>query len=373
MGIVAEYNPFHQGHRFLIEESRRTLGVDICVSVMSGPFSQRGYPCLYDKWTRAEAAVRGGVDLVVELPVIFATGNAEVFARGAVAVLEGFGGIDYLVFGSECGDIDRLRRTKQFLSDHDDEINQMAATLQRKGESFPKAREHACTLIDPAFDSSLLREPNNILALSYMKWIDKMEPFTIKRAGEGYHETGSALREQVFQREPNRLRRMETAYFDLIRLCLLRMSEEELSRIAGAEGGLGNKLRKELIHAADLEDLIERTKSKVYTRTRVTRLLNHVLLGITEELTQTAVPYIRILGFNRRGASFLKSCIQREQVSLPVLTNPKKAKEKDPTLLPWIEKDILATQLYALLTEQDLYRNHDFVHSPIIVEEEPTK
>lgn len=373
MGIVAEYNPFHQGHRFLIEESRRALGVDICVSVMSGPFSQRGYPCLYDKWTRAEAAVRGGVDLVVELPVIYATGNAEVFAKGAVSVLEGFGGIDYLVFGSECGDLESLRRTKQFLSDHDDEINQMAARLQRKGESFPKAREHACTAIDPAFDSSLLREPNNILALSYMKWTDRMEPFTIKRTGEGYHETGSVLREQVFQREPNRLRRMETAYFDLIRLCLLRMSEEELSCIAGAEGGLGNKLRKELIHAADLEDLIERTKSKVYTRTRVTRLLNHVLLGITNKLTENAAPYIRILGFNRRGASFLKSCIQRELVSLPVLTNPKKAREQAPTLLPWIEKDILATQLYALITEQDLYRNHDFVHSPIIVEEEPTK
>ena len=98
-----------------------------------------------------------------------------------------------------------------------------------------------------------------------------------------------------------------------------------------------------------------------------------MLLGITNKLTENAAPYIRILGFNRRGASFLKSCIQRELVSLPVLTNPKKAREQAPTLLPWIEKDILATQLYALITEQDLYRNHDFVHSPIIVEEEPTK
>jgi hypothetical protein len=159
---------------------------------------------------------------------------------------------------------------------------------------------------------------------------------------------------------------MDRSYFDLIRYAVLRMDGHGLEHIAGAEGGLGNKFRKEMAVASDTEDLIDRIKTKGYTRTRVTRLLTHVLLGITEELSREAVPYIRILGFSQRGAAFLKHCTRTESTRVPVLTGTRKDMECYPELVPMLEKDILANQIYNILTGENLYRNHDFVRKPVI-------
>ena len=165
LGIIAEFNPFHQGHQYLIDKAMEETGSDVCVAVMSGNFTQRGIPAVQDKWTRAEAAVKQGVNLVVELPVVFSCSSAEYFARGGVDILEGFGCIDRIAFGSESGDIGELRRAADFLLRFDREIHQKVQALVKAGEVYPKARQRAVEQIGGDFDLSALREPNNICLL----------------------------------------------------------------------------------------------------------------------------------------------------------------------------------------------------------------
>ena len=366
IGIIGEYNPFHQGHAYLIDKAAKEVSADVVVSVMSGDFTQRGTPAVYDKWERAKTAVQNGINVIAELPAVYACNNAEYFARGAVQILEGFGCIDYLAFGSESGDIDALQSARAFMDSHQQEIDQRTAELLRHGNSYPKARAIAVHELDPSFDSDLISQPNNILALEYLKNLRKMKPLTIKRRGDSYHESATRLREELRENDPERYGSMEQAYFSLISARILTSRNDELESIFSAGEGLGNKMKNEIRYVSSTEQLIERIKSKAYTRTRISRLLTQVLLGIDSETVANAKPYIRLLGLDDVGAKFIKNMKKSERNTVPFITNINREKDDYPYILPTLEKDILSSDLYNIIAGNDLYDYSDYIESPYI-------
>ena len=364
LGIIAEFNPFHQGHQYLIDKAMEETGSDVCVAVMSGNFTQRGIPAVQDKWTRAEAAVKQGVNLVVELPVVFSCSSAEYFARGGVDILEGFGCIDRIAFGSESGDIGELRRAADFLLRFDREIHQRVQDLVKAGEVYPKARQRAVEQIGGDFDLSALREPNNILAVEYLKRLRRIEPYTTRRKGDGYHQSASQIRSELAEREPERFARMSRIYWELVSSRILQTDGSRLEQMFSAGEGLGNKLKKEVRCASSAEQLIMRVKSKAYTHSRISRLLTQVLLDIDEPDAREGQPYIRVLAFDRTGAAFLKEMKKKECALLPVITNINKEAGRYPEIQKTLQKDILASDIYNIIAGKDLYACSDYVMRP---------
>lgn len=365
-GIIAEFNPFHLGHKYLIDRAREVTGSDICVAVMSGSFVQRGGPAVFDKWERTRLAVEGGVNLIVELPAVYATASAEHFAFGGVKTLEAMGCIDRLVFGSESGDVKLLEDAAHLLKKKDAEIFQLTSLFSKKGLAFPKAREEALHIISPNFDLRILREPNNILAIEYIKQLESMEPCTIKRIGQGHHESATALRNRIAAGNPEAFRQAEANYFNLIRTRILQGSADELEKMCAAGDGLGNRLKDSVRFAENTDDLIRKVKSKAYTYSSVERMLAHIVLGIEMNYSQ-APAYIRVLGFDEKGAKLLKHIKKQECNRVPVITNINKEWEKLGDGQAMLEKDILATDVFNVIWNRNMYKESDYVKKPVIV------
>ena len=349
-----------------MKKAMEETGAQVCVAVMSGNFTQRGEPAVYDKWVRAEAAVRHGVNLVVELPAIFSVSSAEYFAKGGVDILEGFGCIDYIAFGSESGDLSRLQQTAFFLKQNDKKLHEQIRQLRKRGEPYPAARQKAAAGFAADVEEALLREPNNILAIEYLKRLKTLQPYTVQRTGEDHHSSASRLRKELESREPERFERMRKAYWALISAGILQRDAAELDRLFSAGAGLGARLKKAVRRASTADELILQVKSKVYTYSRISRLLTQVLLNIEREDAEAAAPYIRILAFDQRGADFLKEVKKKECAALPLLTNINREAERYPQIRKTMEKDILASDIYNLLTGNDLFRRSDYVVSPYV-------
>ena len=229
-GIIAEYNPFHNGHKYQLDISRQLIGAEYTVVAMSGNFVQRGAPAMINKYIRARMALENGADLVLEIPSFYACGSAEYFATGAVSLLDKLGVITTLCFGSECGDIDILTQTGRLLFEEPAEFRRILNEKLEQGLSFPAARSHAlCTVMSTDADE-IFSCPNNILGMEYIKALNRIgsniKPFTIKRAGADYHDhrlngsqaSASALRKAMAEEtNPERLQKFmpENVYFHL--------------------------------------------------------------------------------------------------------------------------------------------------------------
>lgn len=348
----------------MIEEARRAAGADAVIAVMSGSFVQRGEPAAFDKWTRAEEAVRNGVSLVVELPVVFACSSAEYFARGGIGVLEGFGCIDYLAFGSESGDLAPLQRAASFLSSHEEALHRQVSALMKTGMSYPRARQEAAENLGGDLDLSAVSEPNNILAVEYLRHLKRIEPWTVKRQGLGHHSSASQIRADLAEADPDRWNARQQAYWQMAAAAVLRADLSELEEILSAGGGLSDKLKKEIRYASSVEELLARLKSKTYTHTRVRRMLAQTLLGIDRQSVRQAQLYIRVLAFDEIGAAFLRNVKKRECAGLPLLTSVNRGLQEHPEIQATLEKDILAADLYNLITGRDLYSCSDYVKGP---------
>ena len=366
LGIIAEFNPFHQGHQYLIEEAMKQTESEVCIAVMSGNFVQRGNPAVADKWTRAEAAVKKGVNLVVELPAIYACNSAEYFAKGGVEILEGFGCVERIAFGSESGDIRELQSAADFLKNNDAEVHRRIQELTKQGVSYPAARQIAAEDMQPDFDVGLVSEPNNILALEYLKQLRTLEPFTIKRKGCGYHQSASMIRKEMTQENPGHFEQIDRTYWKLTAAKILQTDGRRLEEILSTGEGLGNKLKNEIRYASSVEELIGRIKSKAYTYSRICRLLTQVLLDIDKETMEQAAGYIRILALDHIGAKFVKEVKKRGCAALPIITNINKELTEHQEIRATLEKDILASDLYNLITERNLYDYSDFIVKPYI-------
>ena len=362
-GVVAEFNPFHEGHAYFIDKAREMTGCSICAAAMSGDFTQRGEPAIFDKWERAKSAVEHGVDIVAEIPQVFACSSASYFAKGGVSVLAGLGICDCIAFGSESGDIESLKRCAVYLDEHENDIKAAAAELVKDGVSYPKAREKAAC----SSDIDIPSDPNDILAIEYLRQdLKSMKPVAVMRHGDGHNETASALRKEIEMKDPVHFAEEQKRYFDLVAYRILHETPEELESLLSAGGGLGYKLVKEIRHAGSTEELIGRVKSKVYTRTRIQRLLTDILLGIHPS-DLTAPGYIRILALSGRGAEALKEAQKSGLCTAPVISNLTKESDKlNDSQKNLISFDIMAGDVYNIIKHYDLYDHSDFVKPPYI-------
>lgn len=387
VGITAEYNPFHNGHLYHLEQSKLATGAQISIAAMSGNFVQRGHMAICSKWERAEAAIKCGIDLVVEIPTVFACNSAPVFASAAVEILENLGA-DWISFGSESGNIEELKEISRAMNEKETLIEKLVREKVKEGLSYPRARRDAVALILGDKKADLLDLPNNILAIEYLKRIQNAKPVTVKRQGPGYNElepcedmaSASAIRSMVkssknvetLTPEPSTemlkkaLHPSEDKIFQIICAKVLTSSREELDRVFAGGEGLGNKLKNEIRKASAYDQLIQRLKSKRYTRTRIERFISHVLLDIgAPDLYPN---YIRVLAFNKAGSRYLKEVKKKGICSLPIITNINKDAQNDVALMSAIEKDILAADIFNLASGRNLYDESDYVRMPRLIE-----
>jgi predicted nucleotidyltransferase len=388
VGIIAEYNPFHNGHLYQLKKAKEITGADFAVVVMSGDFTQRGTPAVFDKYTRCRLSLLAGADLCIELPVVYATASAELFAKGAVSLLSALG-VDDLCFGSECGEIAPLREIASLLFAEPPAYKEALNKALKEGLSFPSARAvavrkcaHAGSLpgVDAAA-SDVLASPNNILGIEYLKALLALEkngqhapvPYTIKREGDGYLShtlseesfcSAMALRKGIAEENPDLLRYVPESirqeFSDTCQtksaLCaddfsgmlfykLLSEKNSGYDSYLDVSSDLSDKIRKNLGTFTTFSAFCENSlKSKDITLTRVYRSLLHILLSIKKEDLPAAAPYARILGF--REASFeVFGCLSKENI--PLLSRLKDASSLlSPEALSCLSKDIFAAQLY---------------------------
>ncbi|WZL83052.1 nucleotidyltransferase [Vallitaleaceae bacterium 9-2] len=351
--IISEYNPFHNGHAYQIRSTKETLGVDFVVAIMSGNYVQRGEPAIFDKWTRTRLALLGGVDVVIELPTLYSTASAELFAKGAVDLLNQLNIIDYLSFGSEHGDINPLTTLAQLYLNESPHFQHHLKANLKKGFSFPKARSLATSTLYPEYET-LLKGSNNILAIEYLKALlqsdSSIAPFTLKRVGSSYLETKlqstyasatairlalkdnpnavdatiplpcfdyllDALGHSVFSIYPE-------DYFPYYRY-LLTINNPSVENIYDFPVELNNRLQKIMLQSENYAHFIDAAQSKNYTKTTIQRALLHQFLNITttniQENNTQLHHYIKILGFKKSASPVL--ALLKNNARLPLITN----------------------------------------------------
>ena len=390
VGVVAEYNPFHNGHLLQLREIHRRFPDASVVVAMSGSFTQRGSVAILDKWKRAEAAVRHGASLVLELPAVFATRSAQYFAGGGVRLLDRLGVVDGLAFGAECDDLSTLSRMAE--ASGDDVRDKM-----RGGNSY------AAALTQDAPPDALIRQPNVILSVEYLRALARHDaslvPLPLPRFAAAHHDSelppvedfpiasASAIRAALMQKVGSEAALrfvpadmgspLSGGISDTARLFrpmlarLLTAPPEEVASVAGVGEGLEHRLRRAALAARSYEELAKIVRSKRYPLARVRRLLLHLLLGLTEEtarsLDEAGPLYARPLAFDDEGRRLLRAV--EKKATLPVVTKPARflTNPKTPPLArEMLTLDLRATALASLTSETvgTPAANADFLISP---------
>lgn len=402
-GIIAEYNPCHLGHRYHMEATRLESGADCIVAVMSGNFMQRGVPAAADKFFRAECALLNGADLVLELPVIYATASAERFAFAGVSLLGMTRSVRILSFGTESEQRAPLNQLADILSSESEEYGRLYRRFRSGGLNAAAAREQALCLLYPKIPvHDLLSKPNNILAVEYLKAIRQggydLTPLAVFRQGPDYHDTtlcdsvssASAIRRaiaeqglpavkhtvtpktyELFAKEYRHTFPIGTDSLNPFLSYALLSCERPFSDYADLDEKLANRIRNLLAGNDPLSfrELCGTLKCKNYTHSHISRALLHILLNITKEdvLTCKTPEYARVLGFNRTGSAFLRRAAKVSDI--PFITNPAHAKNVlSETGFRCFKKDVYASKLYQLLI-QSQYKTtvkDDYRRMPVI-------
>ena len=387
VGIIAEYNPFHSGHKYQIEQIREKTDADYVIVAMSGNFLQRGVPALCDKYTRAKMALACGADLVFELPTLWATASAEYFASGGVALLANTGVVTHLGFGAETDDLESLLEVSSILREEPDIYRAVLGNSIRSGNAFPIARKNALVTSLPFFSTekldALLDSPNNILALEYLKALpNDITPVLIPRKGAGYHDTdidevlpsASAIRETIALPEEERdLEKIAAAmpeeafelllpliknnailenddFSDMLAYSLLSLQHHGYADFADCTADFSNKILKNLKNYVTVDNFTQQLKSKDMTYTRVSRNLLHILLGIKQADYSIGkaigyTPYLRVLGFKEEAKPLLSKI--KKKAGVPIITKVADASNKlDYGTYKLFEKDLFASNLY---------------------------
>jgi len=382
-GIIAEYNPFHNGHALLIEKARQA-GATHIVAVMSGNFVQRGEPSVFHHSERAKAALNAGVDLALQLPVPYAVSGAQSFARAGVEILDAFG-CDWLVFGSECGESDIICKTADAV--YSDEIKPLIAEELKKGISFAAARENALCEINPLY-ADIIKSPNNILGVEYAAAISRinsrMKPVTFARQGaahdsaDSYSDIASAslIRSRILNGEEwsryvpdsstyGGCEKRNIAFIERAILYKLRTARaEDISRTPDISEGIENRILSAATKAKSLEELYALAKTKRYSHARIRRIIINYFLGITAEDTDTPVPYIRVTGFNSKGADLIRNRACR----LPLITKAADISGLGEDAQRIFAAECRAGDVYALCSENVRLCGEEKSVRPIIAE-----
>lgn len=380
VGVIAEYNPFHNGHQYHIEEAKRLSGAEAVVVVMSGNFVQRGTPAIMPKHLRTEAAIKAGASLVIELPVCYATGTAEQFAHGAISLLHKLGCVDFLCFGSECGDLETMQKVANILYDEPKAYGELLQSRLRQGLSFPAARSRAIKELYPNESyACILEQPNNILGIEYLKALKRLKssmiPFTISRRVSEYHckelqenySSATAIRAALQNKKMNTLKSQVPAstisilqetyekrypiyandFSLLLKYRLLKETEnqpkESLTKYADVSEELANRIRKQLNQYESYEQFCELLKTKELTYTRISRALLHILLEIKKD-DLIDVSYARLLGFRKQDAGLLTEI--KNSSSIPLISKLTITDELTEPDIQMLNRDIQVSNLY---------------------------
>ena len=394
-GIIAEYDPFHNGHSYHIKKAREMTGADAIVVVMSGHFTQRGMPAFFRRDARVRMAVDGGADLVIELPYIYACNSSHEFARGAAGILNGIGCVDALVFGAETDDMDTLGKAARAAAGTDDRSPAYIKEEMKNGVSYPEALTRSVEKIYGAQTAAVLREPNNLLGIEYMKALRELgsgiKPFIVGRRSAAHGESlemlherkqeqriasGTAVRKAVYAGGARAAEMLvpDTSFsiisgyerssgfsfteyrdkikknmFELLKYRIITSDESELAEVYGVAEGLENRLKSCISGAEDIDGLIDSVKSKRYTRARISRTLMHLLINLrtTDFETLRETYCARVLGFSPIGGKLLR--LMSESSAIPVFSNLSRLDKRSPEAARVLKYDMRASDVYALL------------------------
>lgn len=375
VGIIAEYNPFHEGHAYQIQKAKEQCGAEFAVVVMNGDFVQRGEPAIFDKYTRTKEALLGGADLIFELPVRFGLSSAGDFAMGGVLALNALPFVTHLCFGTETGDLTPLLQAATFLCDEPDSYRTRVKHFVKQGILYPKARSLALAA-ESGLPTETWDSPNNILGLEYcvalQKLHSKIKPFTIRREGQGYHDndtpalsdfpSATFLREKI--RKAGEKENLSLSDFSsLIGYSLL--TAKDLYRIKDITPDLSDRIRNELPKYREINEFVKTIKNPSLTTGRIKRSFFQCLFDIEKE--EPVMPYLRVLGMKKEASSLLS---QKENASCQILTKlafdvPK----MDDTAKKLFAKDLLASDLYrqVFCHKYNQTLPNEYQHSPIVL------
>ena len=385
-GVVVEYNPFHNGHLHHLRETREATGSDIVVAVMSGHFLQRGEPALVSKWSRTKMALEAGVDVVIELPYSFATQHAEIFARGAISLLDRFG-CESFCFGSEDGDIDAFEETIRFIRTNQEQYDLYIREFIQEGMSYPSALAKAFQNLGNQESVIDLSKPNNILGFHYMEARNQLsssiKAYTITREAAGYHDehfsspsiaSATSIRKSIFSTESNlevssylpatsidELKRYKKEYggfhrwenyWTILQYKLLSSSKEELKEIYEIEEGIENRMVECAKTSTSFEEFMNKLKTKRYTWTRLQRMLLHILTNTHKEVMRDrhhSPNYIRLLGMNKSGREYIQA--RKKNLPLPLISKLSSADQQA------VQLDVKAAEIYSFGLQNPSARN----------------
>ncbi|MBQ1171547.1 MAG: nucleotidyltransferase [Lachnospiraceae bacterium] len=384
-GIIAEYNPFHNGHSYQIKKAREITEADYIIVVMSGNHMQRGTPALIDKYSRAKMALSGGADMVIELPACYATASAEYFAMGAISILNQLGCVDSICFGSESGDITMLSKIAHALVDESDDFVQSLKTKLKNGDTYPVARNAALaeTIKDFTSFDTILGFPNNILGIEYIKAIirqnSNIKPYTNTRIGSDYHSyklaenfsSAISIRQSLSLQDNLDMIQSQipasafeimkedfhktfpvyaSDFSSMIKFKLLKERGQGFTQYFDVTQAISDKLEKEMFSMQSFDEFCDILKSKDITYARISRCLSHILLDIKAEDVQLFKEngitfYARVLGFNSNADKLTKTI--KANASIPLITKTTSASSQlYPIGQKQFEQDIQASHIY---------------------------
>jgi predicted nucleotidyltransferase len=400
IGLIVEYNPFHNGHAFHLQASLDVAEADVVIAVMSGNFLQRGEPALVSKWCRTRMALLNGVDIVFELPYRFATQKAETFANGAVSILEA-AGCDSLCFGSESGEIDSFFQTIEYLEGQQSPFNENIKRFMNTGVSYPKAISLSFQQLADSNQFLDLTKPNNILGFHYVKAVKEqnssINPITIIRKNADYHDehfasetiaSATSIRKALFDPDagkttinqfiPEHTGRLLREYFnhyrtfhqwenywEYLQFRLIQSSPEELREIYEVEEGLENRILAAAAESQSFKEFMEKIKTKRYTWTRLQRICVHILTNTKKTemvMKEEKASYLRLLGMTVTGKEYLNK--MKKHFSLPLVSKLSACKQKEITL------DIHASRVYSFAVPNPQRKEmlmQEYQHPPIFI------
>lgn len=408
LGLITEYNPFHFGHKYHLESSKKELNTSHTLAVMSGSFVQRGEPSLVDKWTKARMAIDNGVDLVIELPSIYSLQSAELFALGSMKILDSTKVVDFISFGSESGDIRPLERIAEILLDEPAIFKESLKKSLNLGNSFSVSRSKAVeTTYRELYHSrdedvtDIIKKSNNILGIEYLKAIktlkSSIKPYTIERLGHSYNDTqidskiasATGIRKKVHDDGIHSIRELvpEATYLHLVEFykeyekfnylnrynqiidyILVNKSKDSLREIFDMEEGLENRLKKINESSHSIDELVHNTSTKRYPKTRIQRILMHLLFDFKKseikDIFKAPNDYIRVLASNQKGLEILKKIKDKSDIHIiSKFADHKAIDNKNIDLILNYEKK--GTDLFYLGIKRKEY-NMDYLVSPYI-------
>ncbi len=392
-GIIAEFNPFHNGHKYLLDKAKESSD-SAAVVVMSGNFTQRGEPAILEKHQRAKAALMCGADLIIELPVAFSVSGAQTFARGGVKLLSSLGSVNTLLFGSESGDTSRLSKTAEILNDS--KVHNEIYELVKTGVTFAAAREGAVRNIYGGDCADVLKYPNDNLAVEYICALNalrsKIKPEAVRRKGvshdalqtDGGFASASFIREkimnggsaegllpaasyEIFKENlekgfaPADYKKLDIAVLAFLR----KATREDFINVPDVSEGIENRILSGARNARTLNEAFDNAKTKRYTHARIRRIVLCAFLGLRKTDAASGMPYLRVLGFSQKGREILHEA--KKTASLPIVMRACDIQSLDETAKRAFYLESTATDIFNLALPEIRPCGTEMTENPVII------